>query len=87
MPSELAPLLHRAERGPNQGRFPGEAVAEKWESSHGHAHAAFRYGLMSRPSPSTAPKQRPEDPRAAWLQEVEERWEERTESGGRWAAV
>jgi hypothetical protein len=24
----------------------------QWESDHGHAHAALRYGLMSRPAPS-----------------------------------
>jgi len=34
------------------GVVAGETVDPKWESSHGHAHAALRYGAMSRPSPS-----------------------------------
>ena len=49
-----APLEESAP-GPYHGTFPGEAVAGKWESAHGHAHASLRYGLMSRPSPSVEP--------------------------------
>ena len=35
-------------------RFPGEAVDQVWEHNFGHAHAALRYGLMSRPQRSPA---------------------------------
>jgi len=34
------------------GSDAGEAVDGKWESAHGHAHAAARYGCLSRPAPS-----------------------------------
>lgn len=72
--------LEESSPGPYQGRFPGEAVAEKWEHNH-HAHASLRYGLMSRPSPSLEPP--PENPhlipaetpevlRQAWLRKVED---------------
>ena len=33
----------------------GDAVDGKWESQQGHAHAAARYGAMSRPAPSKEP--------------------------------
>ena len=51
-------------------RFPGEAVDQVWEHDQGHAHAALRYGLMSRPGVSERPKTLSDDPRA-------ERWHER----------
>lgn len=65
--------LEEADPGPNQGRFPGGAVAAKWEGPFGHAHASFRYGVMSRPSPSTLPKQPLPDPRSEFLRQVNER--------------
>jgi hypothetical protein len=34
------------------GSDAGEAVDGKWENAHGHAHAAARYGVLSRPAPS-----------------------------------
>jgi len=49
----LDAMLEESEPGPYQGRFPGEAVSEKQESSELHAHAALRYGVMSRPAPSS----------------------------------
>lgn len=61
-------MLEEANPGPNQGRFPGEAVSEKQESAHLHAHASLRYGLMSRPDPSVRPL--PDliaDPRAEFM--------------------
>jgi Terminase large subunit, T4likevirus-type, N-terminal len=48
--------LEDFEPGLNQGPHPGEAVAVKWESRQGHAHAALRYGAMTRPSPSEEPQ-------------------------------
>lgn len=48
--------------GPHAGPFPGEAVAVKWESGKAHGHAALRYGMMSRPSPSSEPQ--------SWRQEL-----------------
>ena len=51
-------------------RFPGEAVDQVWEHNFGHAHAALRYGLMSRPSDSPRPTKLVDEPRR-------QRWEER----------
>ena len=54
----LEPLISQLRDAPLEdpdsplSRFPGEAVEQQWESDHGHAHAALRYGLMSRPGPS-----------------------------------
>jgi hypothetical protein len=59
--------------GPNKGPYPGEAVAQGWESRHGHAHASLRYGLMSRPGPSEKPYEPLEDPRAEILRRLTER--------------
>lgn len=57
-------------------KFPWEAVDGKWEGEHGHAHAAARYALMSRPSPSAPVPYVPDDPRAALLQRVERQRDE-----------
>lgn len=65
--------LEEADPGPYFGRFPGEAVSEKWESRHGHAHAALRYGLMSRPRPSEEPEKPLDDPRAELLRQYMKR--------------
>jgi PBSX family phage terminase large subunit len=56
----------------------GEAVDPKWESAHGHAIAAARYGAMSRPSPSEQPEREPEieDPRQRALVALIRREEE-----------
>lgn len=53
-----------------EGREAGKAVDGKWESAHGHAHAALRYGMLSwhRSSPVLDPADRePEDQRAALM--------------------
>jgi hypothetical protein len=56
-----------------------EIVDPDWESRHGHAHAAARYGAMSRPRPSgPEPEAIPEDPRARLLYEVEKRRDSET---------
>jgi len=41
----------------SEGPDAGKAVDAKWEGEHGHAHAALRYGAMSRPAPSAEPVQ------------------------------
>ena len=47
-----------------EGVDAGEAIDRKWESAHGHAVAAARYGAMTRPSPSAGPLDPgPVDPR------------------------
>ena len=46
---------------------PGEAVSRKWEGPFGHSHAAFRYGVISWPSPSAKPYVPLDDERAEWL--------------------
>lgn len=68
-------------------RFPGEAIDQQWEGAHGHAHAALRYGLMSRPGPSEKPLEEIEDPRARMLARIaeaerEEEDEDRLSRGG-----
>jgi phage terminase large subunit len=56
----------------------GEAVDRKWESAHGHAVAAARYGAMSRPSPSAGlPQPEPDDPRMARINARLKRIEQR----------
>lgn len=39
----------------SEGTDAGKAVEAKWEHEHGHAHAALRYGAMSRPASSLLP--------------------------------
>jgi hypothetical protein len=46
----------------------GEAVDRRWESAYGHAHAALRYGITTRPTASSEPQQKTEDPRRALLE-------------------
>ena len=58
----------------------GEIVDPDWETAYGHAHAALRYGTMSRPDPSDETRYPPDDPRVAFMQKVEARWE----SGEAW---
>ena len=53
----------------------GEIVDPDWEGAYGHAHAALRYGVMSRPDASQEAQDFPDDPRVAFLQKVEARWE------------
>jgi PBSX family phage terminase large subunit len=65
------------------GVAAGEAVDPKWESSHGHAHAALRYGAMSRPSPSTSPPQEPDDWRSCELERLLRRQDEERDSPSR----
>lgn len=78
---EMRPLIDAVRDAPLEdpesplSKFPGEAVEEAWESAHGHAHAALRYGLMSRPSPSSKPEVIPDDPRAELLWRVEKKRE------------
>lgn len=48
----------------------GEIVDPKWESAHGHAIAAARYGAMSWQSASLEPKPQTADPRAAAAQRI-----------------
>jgi len=75
----VAPLIDQVRNAPLESpdspisRFPGEAVDQPWESEHGHAHAMLRYGMMSRPGPSTQPEKIPEDPRAEALWRHERR--------------
>jgi hypothetical protein len=68
------------------GVVAGEAVDPKWESAHGHAHAALRYGAMSRPSSSTPPPEE-EDPRTALLRRNLERLESGDARRGRFVDV
>jgi hypothetical protein len=74
--------LESSEPGPTQGPHPAEAVAVKWEGAHGHAHAACRYGAMSRPGPTPEAEADFQDPaeaerwmRAEMLKAYEDRWE------------
>jgi hypothetical protein len=51
----------------------GEIVDPDWESAHGHAHAALRYGTMSRPDPSEPVEYPSDDLRSIALIEYEAR--------------
>lgn len=51
----------------------GEVVQGAWESQHGHAVAACRYGAMSWQSAPEPVRERPADPRAAALADMAER--------------
>jgi hypothetical protein len=81
---DLQPLIEQLRDAPIEdpdsplSRWPGEAVDQEWESREGHAHAAARYALMSRPSPGLEPKPIPTDPRARLLYEHEQRLEAKT---------
>lgn len=72
----LAPLVAQLRDAPLEdarsphSRFPGEAVDQVWEGEHGHAHAALRYGLLSRgplADPSGRPVVESDDPRVRML--------------------
>lgn len=53
----------------------GEIVDPDWETAYGHAHAALRYGMMSRPDPSKELEYPTDDLRLEFLKKVEARWE------------
>ncbi len=52
----------------DEGENFGIAVKGRWESEHGHAHAACRYGAMSWQLPAERPAEAPpDDPRTAFI--------------------
>lgn len=57
-------------------REAGEIVDPDWESAYGHAHAALRYGVMSRPDASNEPERPVTDMRTIALIEYEKRIED-----------
>lgn len=68
-------------------RWPGEAVDQRWEGEHGHAHAAARYALLSRGAiedGSDRPVPEPEDPRARMLARMTRAERESDELEDRW---
>lgn len=77
-------LIEQIQAAPteDEGVQAGQAVSGKWESSHGHAHAAARYGVLAWPGASKLPRPEdvePDDPRAALLWRVERQRNERHE--------
>jgi hypothetical protein len=46
----------------------GDTVDPDWETRHGHAHAAARYGAMSRPRPAGPADPDEPDDYKAWKQ-------------------
>lgn len=70
---QLVEQLRAAPLQPVDRADAGEKIDPRWESAYGHAVAAARYGVMSRPDPSAQPTQYPEDPRARALVELRER--------------
>jgi hypothetical protein len=79
--------LESSEPGPTQGVMPGETVSAKWEGSHGHAIASLRYGLLSRPSPSTEPPSEHPDPRRQAVIEMAAKDREREQNETRYLHV
>lgn len=65
--------------------LPGEAVDRDWERSKGHAHASLRYGVLSRPGPSTEPPAVPDDPRARLALRIDERRDTKSARRYSWA--
>lgn len=55
----------------------GEAIDRDWEGAHGHAHAALRYGVMSRPQASEERVKPPDDMREDAIQRLRKRLEDR----------
>lgn len=74
---EDAPLL----TGESGRRGAGEITDPKWESTHGHAVAALRYGALAWLSASDETEQPPDDPRARLLWEHERRLDQHTGRG------
>ena len=74
---QLTEQLRTASLQPIEKRYAGEMIDPVWESRHGHAVAAARYGVMSRPGASEEPEQELDDPRAALMKRYEERMDER----------
>jgi phage terminase large subunit len=69
----------------SEGPDAGKAVEAKWEHEYGHAHAALRYGAMSRPAPSVPP-QEPDDWVSFEQQRLLRRYaEEQEDQSRRWA--
>jgi phage terminase large subunit len=67
----------------SDGPDAGKAVEAKWEHEHGHAHAALRYGAMSRPAPTPAAPQEPEDWRSRELERLVRRQDEERDNPSR----
>ncbi len=60
---QLAEQLRTAPLQPVEKRYAGEMIDPVWESRYGHAVAAARYGVMSRPDPSEEPGETAEQQR------------------------
>jgi hypothetical protein len=67
---ELVDQFESAPLQPIEKRHAGEMIDPTWEGAYGHAIAAARYGVLSRPGPTPTPAP-PKDPRAALLERVE----------------
>jgi PBSX family phage terminase large subunit len=65
-----------------EGQGAGIMVDPSWESEHGHAHAALRYGAMSWPKPSEKPEEWTEDPRLREQRRLLEEYEKRSRRRG-----
>lgn len=65
----------------------GEIVDPAWEGPRGHAVAALRYGVMSRPEPSVREQPEDPDPRRRWLNEVAAREREQAADGPKLMSV
>lgn len=67
--TELVEQLRAAPLEEEGKPLSGEAIAGAWESREGHAVAALRYGVLSRPGVSVEPVVLPEEPRErAWVE-------------------
>lgn len=76
---ELAEQLKTAPLQPIEKRNAGEMIDPAWESRYGHAVAAARYGVMSRPDPSEEPERPPDNQRSgAYLKWLDGQRAERT---------
>jgi hypothetical protein len=61
-----------------------EIVDPRWESQHGHAVAALRYGPMSRPGATEEAEPESEDPRARHMAMIRRAEETEREDDAMW---
>ena len=64
-----------------EGKHAGIAVDPRWESEHGHAHAAVRYGAMSWQSSSREPTTEEQNPRKLAILRMRDRLRQKNQPG------
>jgi hypothetical protein len=79
---QLVEQFKSAPLQPLDKRDGGEMIDPVWESRSGHAVAAARYGVMTRPAASKEPEPWIEDPRERMIRELLAARDEQNEQRG-----